>query len=174
MANISGNLTVSTTFAQVNSNGIGGGTVRSGGNQNYTTAFVTSLTAGSANAVDLKYTAVLTLNSAASTLDLASLTDDTGAAISFARVRSVTIRNRATVDAQKLTIGGGTASPWLGPGGANWSHYVFASTSGSPGVYAFSAPNTAGAVVASSAKTLKIDPGSYAITADVEIVGCSA
>lgn len=174
MAQITGGLTVNTTYAQVNSAGFGGNATRTGGNQNYTTQFVTSLTAGSADAVDVKYTGVLTLNSAASTLDLTSLTDDSGASISFTRVRSITIRNRATVDAQKLTISGGTGSPWLGAGGANWNHYVFASTANSPGVYAFSAPNTAGAVVASSAKTLKIDPGAYAITADVEIVGCSA
>lgn len=174
MAQITGGLTVSTTFAQVNSAGFGGNATRTGGNQNYQTQFITSLTAGSADAVDVKYTGVLTLNSAASTLDLTSLTDDTGASISFTRVRSVTIRNRATVDGYKLTLTGGSASPWLAPGGASWSHYVFASTSSSPGVYAFTAPNTTGAVVASSAKYLKIDPGSNAITADVEIVGCSA
>lgn len=174
MATISGGLTVSTTYAQVNSSGLGGNPTRTGGNQNYATGFVSSLTAGSADAIDLKYSAVITLSSTSASYDLKALTDDTGAAVNFARVRSVTIRNRSTTDGANLTISGGTASPWLGPGGASWSHYVFASTAGSPGVYAFTAPNTTGAVVASSAKVLKVDAGSNAITFDIEIVGCSA
>lgn len=174
MASVTGGLTLSTTFAQVNSSGLGGNPTRTGGNQNYATQFVTSLTAGSADAVDVKYSRVITLASTSSTYDLTNLTDDTGASISFARVRSLTIRNRATVDGYNLTIGPGAASGWVGPGAASWSQYVFASTSGSPGVYAFTAPNTTGAVVASSSKNLKIDAGSQSVTFDIEISGCSA
>lgn len=174
MSSVTGALTISTTFAQVNSAGLGGNPTRTGGNQNYATNFVTSLTAGSANAIDLKYSRVITLASTSSVYDLTNLTDDNGAAISFARVRSLTVRNRATVDGYNLTIGPGATSGWVGPGAASWSFYVFASTSTTPGVMAFVAPNTAGAVVASSSKNLKIDAGSQSITFDLEIIGCSA
>lgn len=174
MATITGNITITTSFRQVTASGFGSNQISTGGNQSYSAPFSTGGTAGAANQADLKHTKVYTLSGSATTIDLTNLTDDSGATISFARVRSLTVRNRSTTDGQTVTVTAGASNGWTAPGGSGWSQYAFPATSACAGFYAFTAPNTTGAVVDSTHKTLKLDPGANTITVDVEIVGCSA
>lgn len=169
MATINGGITVSTSFRQVTANGLGGSTQSTGGNQNYQTNFVAGA-AGAADVVDRKHSKVYTLAGAATTIDLLTVLDDAGAACAFARIMTITVRNRSTTGGQKVTVSPGASNGWDAAiaGGV----VVPASTSGTQAVLAL--VNPLGFAVDSTHKTLKFDPGTDTITIDVEIVGASA
>ena len=123
---------------------------------------------------DLKYTKTLSLAATPTTLDLTALTDVAGNAVNFARVKSVTIRNKDTTDGHTVLCGNAAATQWTGfvsSATATWT--VFPSSSNNDGFFVFTAPNTTAAAVSGSSKSLKLDPGANTISVDIEIVGAS-
>ena len=75
-------------------------------NQNVSQALTVGNTAGQANKA---YQAALTVSTGTPlSIDLASLTDVTGAAITLTHVTTIVITNNSTTTGQDLTIGGGS------------------------------------------------------------------
>ena len=128
-----------------------------------------------ADQVDTLYCNTLTFAaSTPQTLDLTSLTDILGQSISFARVRLLIIRINSTTDGQNLLMGASGTNEWNALVSASGTITVYPSTSLNAGYNCFSMPNTTGAVVSGSHKTLKLDPGANAFSVDVIIAGCSS
>ena len=124
---------------------------------------------------DTLYANTLTFTaSTPQTLDLTSLTDILGNSISFARVRYLLIRINSTTDGQVLLCGNSVTNEWDAFVSAAGTFTVYPSTANNAGFTVFCAPNSTGAPVTSSHKTLKLDPGSNAFTVDVMIAGCSS
>lgn len=119
------------------------------------------------------YMARLTfVTSTPQTLDLNALTDAvTGAAISFGLVRVLAIRVNSTTDGQKLLAGNSGTNEWNAIISNGGTIAVYASSLVNDGFVIFQIPGTTGAVVDGTHKTLKLDPGANAFTADVLIAG---
>jgi hypothetical protein len=131
-------------------------------------------------AVDLVYAKALSLAGSATTLDLTSVTDLSGASISFARVRVLVIQNLATTAAYTVTVGNAASNIFTGfiastgtvviqpnvGATSNYSSHVFTDL--------YSTGASTGAYVDSTHKNLKLDPGANTISVNVLILGCSA
>lgn len=133
-----------------------------------------------ADQVDTIYANTLTFTaSTPQTLDLTTLTDILGNAISFARVRFLAIRVQSVTDGQYLLVGDAVTTEWDGFLSAAGTLKVFASSPTSAGAINNSgftllcAPNTTGIAVTGSSKSLKLDPGTFAFKVDIVIAGCS-
>ena len=126
---------------------------------------------------NLVYCATLTfVVSTPQTLDLTSLLDIFGVTANFARVRLVAIRNNSTTNGATLAVGSNGTNDWLGltPGAATTTVTVYPSTAINDGFVIYQMPNTTGAVVGSTNKIIKLNPGTNAFTVDILIAGCNA
>lgn len=127
-----------------------------------------------AGQVDLIYAKQLTfVASTPQTLDLTALTDLGGGAVNFARVRELVIQIVTTTAGFNLTLGDAAANAWAPFWGPTGTDIVMAGS-----IRYFTDPTSVGvgvgAVVGSSSKVLKLDPGSNALVCNILIVGCSA
>ena len=177
MATVTGQVTPSLNFTQTPAAGFLAG-VQVPANKTIQAIFKTAGVI--ADQVDTLYANTLTfVASTPQTIDLTTLTDILGNAITFARVRLIAIRVNSTTDGQNLLVGGAGANEWDGFLTSGAKITVFPSTAASggglnnSGFFILAAPNTTGAVVNSGSKLLKLDPGSNAFTVDILIAGCS-
>lgn len=126
-----------------------------------------------AGAVDLIYARQLTLAATPTTLDLTTLTDLSGAAASFARVREFAVQVVDTTTTHVVTLGNAASNAWAPIWGATGTNLVAAGS-----IYHVTDPTSVGSgvgyVVGASSKNLKIDPGSNTVVVNILIVGCSA
>jgi hypothetical protein len=132
-------------------------------------------TIGTADNADLAYVKTLTLSATPTALDLTNLTDPYGNGITFARIRSIYLKNRSTINGQTVAVGfaSTTSNSWVGPISNPGQITIQPSTSTNDGVLYLTAPNTSGWAVSSTSKLLNLDPGSYSITIDLILLGCS-
>lgn len=170
MATVTASITVSTTSQQTPT-GLPGNVTPVTINQTLSTNFQTSGTA--ADSVNLNYVATLSLAAAVTTIDLTSLTDRYGAAVNFARVRSVTIKNNATTDTWTVIVKPGASNGWTNFLGTSSTAIVGPSTVNNVGCLVMTSPNTTGWVVDGTHKTLAFDPGANTFTIAVEINGAN-
>ena len=131
----------------------------------------TYATGTAAGMVDGAHCKTYTLAATPTTLDLTALTDPNGTAITCLRVREFAIQN---LSQYPLVIGNAASNQWVG---------MISTTTGTLtippyGVHQFSDPSTVGAgngaVVTSSSKNLKFDPGSNTVSFNLLIGMCSA
>jgi len=115
----------------------------------------------------------LSLAGATQTLDLTSMTDAQGAAVNFAKVRFVLIKNNATTDGYTCLVGGNGSNPWTGFLNTAGKLTVFPGSAANPagGFAILSAPNTTAGAVSGSSKILLFDPSSNTFTVDVILCG---
>lgn len=177
MATIQGTLNFNAAFNQIVSSGVVS-------TQNIPASLGINWTPTSGTgtgAVDLCYAKQLSLAGSATTLDLTSVTDLSGASVSFARVRLIVVQNLATTAGYTVTIGAAASNQWTGflgtttstlvlqPNvGATTNHSAFVATD------IYSTGSSTGAYVDSTHKSLKLDPGANTISVNVFILGCSA
>lgn len=173
MSNVTGTLKVNTSSAQTPTN-LPGSITPLTINQAISSNYGNGTTADN---VDLRYCATLTFVSGTpQALDLTNLTDTSGASLSFARIRRITIIPSMTTDGQTLKLGYSTttANAWTSlitnPGQLT----LQAATANNGAGLVLLAPNTTGWVVGASNKLLNLDPGSAAFSAAIEILGASA
>jgi len=105
------------------------------------------------------------------TLDLTALTDIFGAAFGFAGVRVAIFRNNSVVDADLFQAGNAGANEWAGLCSNLATVPLYPSTAANDGFVMYQMPNLTGAVVDSTHKLLKIDPGTLAKGLDLLIAG---
>jgi hypothetical protein len=123
--------------------------------------------------VNLAYAAQLTLAGSPTTLNLQSITDPSGASITFARVREFVIQNTATTAGYDVKVEAGSSNGWsvLPPSTSPIMCRYGASLK-------ISDPNSTGSgngnVVTSSSENVTLDPGSNTVIVNVLIVGGSA
>lgn len=128
-----------------------------------------------ADQCDLLYAATLTLvASTPQTIDLTALADLFGGVVNFARVRFLAMRNNSVTDGANVLIGDSVTNEWDAFLSAAATLKVPPCSALNHGYFILTAPNTTGFVVDSTHKTLKIDPGSNAMTLDIIIAGCHA
>jgi hypothetical protein len=124
--------------------------------------------------IDTIFAKTFSLASTTQTLDLTTLTDPAGNAITFARVREFIVVNTSTAPGQDLQVYSGASNGWS-PIGAVTATPTFARYSGS---YRLSDPTSTGSgngnVVGSTSKTVTFNSGSNTVTFYVIIVGGSA
>lgn len=102
------------------------------------------------------------------TLDIVgSLTNAFGATVSFATVRTIMIRNRATTAGFDLKVGGAAANQFLAPFGSATDKLVVRAG----GVLVLTAPLDGFAATGGSADQLKIDAGSNTVPYDIILIG---
>lgn len=177
MAVVTGNLNINAAFNQ---------TVSSGVVASYSVPASLSMSPSFSNgtgsgAVDLCYAKQLSLAGSATTLDLTSLADLSGATVSFARVRLIIIQNLATTAGYTVTVGAAASNQWTGFLGTATSTVVLQPNVGATaaqsifmGLDLYSTGATTGAYVDSTHKSLKLDPGANTISVNILIVGGSA
>jgi len=126
---------------------------------------------GAVDTGDLVWSDRRSLASTTESLDLAGgLTDSFGAAITFARIKMIAIKNNNTSVGHNLIIGGAASNQFL----------LFTDSSdkytlGPNGVFLVWEPSAAAkAVTASTGDLLKIDSGSNTVSYDIIIIGSSA
>ncbi len=126
---------------------------------------------GSADNVDKKYSADLTLSSTPTIIDLNALFDPFGASFSFAKVRSILIRNRSTTSGQTITLGYATTTTNAWTSLFTGQIVIQPSTATNQGLFVMLSPND-GWAVSSTNKLLSL-VGSTTIQATIEIMGSS-
>jgi hypothetical protein len=172
VATVTGSAGPTINFTQVSAVGIG-----SSVNLPILSAFKSQFRVSGGNLDQCDTIYAKTLNFVASTpqtLDLTTLTDVVGNAISFARVRLIAFRVHATTDGWMLLVGDSVTNEWDGLCSAGATVKVYSSTAINDAFVLFQMPNTTGAAVSPTTKTLKLDPGANALgLVDVIIVGCA-
>lgn len=125
------------------------------------------------NQVDTIYAKTITLAATTQTIDLTSLTDPAGNAITFVRVREFIIVNTATSASFDLKVEAGASNGW-----AQLPPSTSPILTRYGGILRLSDPVSTGAgngaIVGSTSKTVTFDSGSNTITFLVLIVGGSA
>jgi hypothetical protein len=109
-------------------------------------------------------------------IDLTSMVDTLGTALSFARVKLFALRVESQTDGATLTLTPDATNGWsTGPVGASSSLLLLPGSLANPfgGFTIFSAPNTTGYVVNSTHKKVDMTPNANAFTATLLIAGCS-
>lgn len=135
-----------------------------------------SFAAGTAaDLVDLAYAATLSFTaSTPQDLDLTSLTNIFGAAVNFARVRSILIKPLGTTNGALLTLSPHATNGWTNFLGASSALKLHMATSTNEAGCCLVAPNTTGWAVSGTNKVLTLTPSAHAFDVDIEIKGCSA
>lgn len=171
MANVTGSFKVNSSGTQTP--GTLPGTVTPiNVNQTFSCNFATSGT--TADAVDLMYVKTLTFAaSTAQTLDLTSLTDLYGAAVAFARIRSISIKFKSVTNGATLTLSPGASTGWTNLLGTGSTLIMQASTAGNDAALLITAPNTTGWVVDSTHKSLTLTPSAHVFDIDIQLMGAS-
>ena len=175
MAAVTGTNNIVFSFSETVTYGIGSVTSQLTVNPTFSSLFNTSGT--TLDRCNLIYATTISLSaSTPQNLDLTSLTDLVGSAVNFARIRFFAIRNNSTTDADLLTLFANGTNDWVGinSGAASATTPIYPSTTTNSGFTVFQMPNTTGAVVGSSNKIIKLNPGSLAKTVDILIAGCNA
>lgn len=128
-----------------------------------------------ADSANLIYSATIAFTAAPQVLDLTALTDPTGGAVNFARVRSIWIKVKSTTDGTTLKLGYGatTTNAWTSLVSNPGQIFLQASTANNDSMFVLSAPNTTGWAVSSTNKLLQLDPGAATFSADITIVGAN-
>lgn len=136
-----------------------------------TTNFAATGTA--ADQVQKMYAATLTFTaSTPQTIDLTSLTDIQGAALSFSSVRAIMVRHKGTTDGSSLSLSAGAANGQTNIlGTAAALRILPSSAAGNDGWFALTAPNTTGYTVDSTHKTLTFTPSAHGFDVDIVILG---
>jgi hypothetical protein len=175
MATLVGSISVSSIMSQASASNIPGGQPVTSLIRPKFTIAVPAGTAGTADNCDVKYSMPLTLAGTPTVLDLTNLKDVLGNAISFGRVRSITITNLATGDTFIVHLGYATttANAWTALVSNPGQLTIAPSSLLNPGVFVMIAPNTTGYLVTSTSKLLNLDPGANTIPIQIEITGCS-
>lgn len=125
-----------------------------------------------ADQVNGLYAATLSFSaSTPQTIDLQSLTDIFGAALSFQRVKGIALRVNSQTDGASLSIAPGASNGNTAILGTGSSLRVLASTANNQGFLVLAAPNTTAYAVSGSSKTLTLTPSAHAFTVDIVIVG---
>jgi hypothetical protein len=141
--------------------------------QNFNTAF--TIAGSAADQVNKLYINTLTfVASTPQTLDLTSLTDIYGAAVSFSTVRAITMKMNSTANGATLMLGYNASQPataWAGFLNATGSLTVQASTATNSADLILTAPNTTGMAVSGGSKNLQLTPSAHAFTVDITIAG---
>lgn len=164
---LTGSITVTSRWSQTPSNVPGGRPLQTNVTQ------VWSSTDGTAtDQANRKYAKPLSLLvSTPMVLDLTSLTDFEGAALSFGRIKSVLIVNLSTTKpvlfGSLTTVTNAHTGIISNPGQLT----IRPSTATSPGLFTWIAPDATGSVVDSTHKLFQLDPGAFSISVWVEIVG---
>lgn len=126
-----------------------------------------------AGSVDLIYAKQLTLAATPTTLDLSSLTDLAGGSVNFARIREMAIQVVDTATTHIVTLGDAASNAFSAFWGATGTDIVFAGS-----IRYFTDPTSVGAgvgaIVDSTHKNFKMDPGANTVVINILIVGCSA
>jgi hypothetical protein len=135
-----------------------------------TTQYANGTAAGK---VDLIHAKQYTLAGSATTIDLTSLLDLSGATVNFARIRDLVVQVvTATVDFN-VTLGNAASNSWAALWGATGTHVVPAGS-----IFYVTDPTTVGAskglVTSGTSKSLKLDPGANTVVVNLIIAGCSA
>ena len=177
MAVVTGNLNINAAFSQTVSSGVIG-SYSVPANLQLSQQFANGTGSGQ---VDLCYAAKLSLAGSATTLDLTSITDVSGATVNFARVRLIVVQNLATTAGYTVTVGAAATNAWTGFLGTTTSTLVLQPNVGATAnqslwlaIDSFSTGASTGAYVDSTHKSLKLDPGANTISVNVLILGCSA
>src|SRR5208337_1375716 len=134
----------------------------------------TSYANGTASSnVNLCYAAQLTLAGAPQTLNLQSITDPSGATITFARVREFWIQNIDTTAGHDVKVESGASNgvTWLPPA-ANYLPCRYGATIKISDPLSTGAGN--GNVVGASTMNVTLDPGANTVIVNVLIVGGTA
>jgi hypothetical protein len=106
------------------------------------------------------------------TLDLQSLVDVTGAAISFTVIRLFAYRIQATTATFVITEGNAGANEFNGILTSGSKRIWYPSSAGNSGYSIVQAPSTTGIPVSGSSHLLKLDPGTNAVgNVDIVIAG---
>lgn len=105
------------------------------------------------------------------TIDLTSLTDIQGAALSFSAVKSIMVWHKGTVDASSLSLSAGAANGNTNILGTTAALKILPSTSSNNGWFVLTAPNTTGYVVDGTHKTLTFTPSAHGFDVDIIIFG---
>jgi hypothetical protein len=136
-----------------------------------TTQYSNGTGAGAINLVYAKQIALVA--STPQTLDLTSLTDLSGATVSFARVRELIVQVVTATSAFNVTLGAAASNPFAAFWGTTGTDVVYAGS-----IRYFTDPTSVGAgvgaVTSGTSKSLKIDPGSNNVTINLIIAGCTA
>jgi hypothetical protein len=126
-----------------------------------------------AGQVDLIYAKQLTLAATPTTLDLTAVTDLSGASVNFARVREMAIQIVDKTAGHNVTLGNAATNAFSAFWGATGTDVVFAGS-----IRYFTDPTSTGAgvgaIVDSTHKNLKLDPGANTVVINILVVGCSA
>jgi hypothetical protein len=172
MPGVTGSININTTFNQPIT-GIPGSSVPSISNQQSIKVQFSNTSGSGANQVNLKHSKTYVLAAAPLDLDLTSLTDVVGNAVTFAKIRSISVVNKSTTDGQVVVVGYATttSNAWTGLLSNPGTITIEPSTTSNAGAWIQTAPNTTGWAVSSSSKLIQLDPGANTITVDVEIVG---
>ena len=107
------------------------------------------------------------------TLDLTTLQDPHGNALTVTRSRYIAFKLLSSTDGQTVKVGNYGSNDFLGFVSSGGTVTVYPSTANNDGFTVFSAPNTTGMAVDGTHKNLKLDPGSTAASLLV-IVGTSS
>lgn len=170
MAVVTGTVQLVTGFNQTNSSGLVT-TQTLPASISLTTQYANGTGAGQVNLIYAKQIALVA--STPQTLDLTTLTDLSGATVSFARVRELVIQVVTATSAFNVTVGAATSNPWAPFWGTTGTDVVFAGS-----IRYFTDPTSVGAgvgaVTSGTSKSLKLDPGSNNVTLNLLIAGCTA
>lgn len=177
MANVSGTLNLGANFSQQISSGVIA-------DYSIPANLALNLTLGngtSAGKVDLCYAKKLNLAGSATTLDLSSIADVSGATVNFARVRLLIVQNLATTAGYTVTLGSAASNQWTGFLGTSTSTVIVPPNVGATANQSlflftdlYSVGASTGAYVDGTHKSFKIDPGANTLDINLLILGCSA
>jgi hypothetical protein len=169
MANVTASITTSTTSTQTAT--LVGTVTPATVSQSIIANFATTGTG--ADSLNLNFVSSVAVTSAGVTLDLSSLTDRYGAAVNFARVRSVSIVNQSQTNLNNITAAAGTSNGWTNWVNSTAGVIIGPSTSTNQGMIISTNPSTSGWIVDGTHKTFTLTSVSAA-TAAVEINGANA
>jgi hypothetical protein len=118
-----------------------------------------------------KYAKTLSLAATPTVLDLTSLVDAEGNAISFAAVRWIKVTNLSTTHTFLVGYATTTTNAWVSFLSNPGQLVVPVATAANQSVLGAMSPGSAGFAVSSSNKLLQLDPGANTISITIEIVG---
>ena len=136
-----------------------------------TTQYTNGTGAGAIDLIHAKQYALVA--STPQTIDLSAIADLSGATVNFARVREFVVQVVTTTAGDNVTLGDAASNAFSAFWGATGTNVVFAGT-----VYHVADPTSVGAgvgaIVDSTHKNVKLDPGSNNVTINLIVAGCSA
>lgn len=170
MAVVTGTVQLVTGFNQTNTSGLVT-TQTLPASISLTTQYANGTGAGQINLIYAKQ--LIFVASTPQTLDLTTLLDLSGASVNFARVRELVVQVVTATSGFNAILGNAASNAFAAFWGATGTDTVFAGS-----IRYFTDPTSVGAgvgaVTSGTSKSLKIDPGSNALTLNLLIAGCTA